>query len=345
MSFGAQYGLFVLEVITVLVLLGVGLTVIVGGIVRASSRGGGRPEGSLEVKKLNRTVERLADAIAEQSLPKARLKARQKARRRAKKAAAKGREATRRRLFVLEFDGDLKASAVANLRKEITAVVSAAQEGDRVLVRVDSGGGLVHAYGLAASQLERLKEAGLELTVAVDKVAASGGYMMAAVADHLVAAPFAILGSIGVVATVPNLHRFLQDKKVDVELHTAGEFKRTLTVLGENTEEGRKKFLEQLEDTHGLFKTWIAKHRPQLDLSKVATGEYWFGTQALELGLVDAIGTSDDLVLAALEESDVLSVRYKQRRSLGARLSGFVDATAKKLVGSVAQADADSRYL
>ena len=109
------------------------------------------------------------------------------------------------------------------------------------------------AYGLAASQMQRIRDKKLKLTVCVDKVAASGGYMMAVVADKIIAAPFAVLGSIGVLAQVPNFHRLLKKHDVDFEMLTAGKYKRTLTMFGENTDKGREKFQEDIEDTHVLF--------------------------------------------------------------------------------------------
>ena len=130
------------------------------------------------------------------------------------------------------------------------------------MVRLESGGGLVHGYGLAAAQLVRLKDAGLTLTVCVDKVAASGGYMMACVADKVVAAPFAVIGSIGVVSQLPNFHKWLKNHDVDYEMFTAGDYKRTVTVFGENDAEDRAKYQEELEQTHALFKHFVNTYRP-----------------------------------------------------------------------------------
>ncbi len=203
----------------------------------------------------------------------------------AKKASKRGQGSSdgpeqRKRLYVLNFDGDIRASATDNLREEITAVLNQSTEGDEVLVKVESPGGLVHGYGLAASQLRRIRDAEVPLTIAVDKVAASGGYMMACVADRIIAAPFAVLGSIGVLAQVPNFHRLLKKHDIDFELFTAGEYKRTVTMFGENTEKGREKFTEDLEETHDLFKDFVSENRPQLDIARVATGEVWYGTRS-----------------------------------------------------------------
>ena len=228
----------------------------------------------------------------------------------------------RRRVFVLSFNGDLAASAVDNLRLEISAVLGAANEGDEVVVRVESAGGTVHGYGLGASQLARVRGRGVALTVAVDKVAASGGYLMAAVADRILAAPFAIVGSIGVVAQVPNVHRLLKKHDVDVEVLTAGRFKRTLDFLGENTEEGREKLRQELEDVHALFQEYVGSWRPKVDLETVSTGEAWHGQRALDHALVDELVTSDEYLARACENSDVFEVSWVQPKRPIERLLG-----------------------
>lgn len=227
------------------------------------------------------------------------------------------------RTFVLRFEGDVEASAVASLREEISAVLQMADPAnDAVLLVLESPGGMVTSYGLAAAQLVRLRNAGIHVTVVVDKVAASGGYMMAAVANWVVAAPFAVVGSIGVVATMPNINRLLKRNDIDIEQHTSGKFKRTLTLLGENTDEGRAKFRLELEEVHQLFKEFLHEFRPNLDLEKLATGEHWFGEQAIELGLIDEIGTSDEVIIDAINESDVFEIQYvRKKRPLLARLN------------------------
>ena len=229
-------------------------------------------------------------------------------------------EKEHKRLFVLDFNGDIKASAVANLREEISAILTLATEGDEVLLKLESPGGMVHSYGLAASQLRRIRDKGIPLTVAVDKVAASGGYMMACVANNIIAAPFAIIGSIGVIAQLPNFNKVLKKLDVDYEQHTAGEYKRTLTVFGENTDEDREKFREELEDTHVLFKEFVSDNRPELDIDSVATGEHWYGQRAIEKGLIDSIKTSDDLILEAFDEKEVFEVAYEVPKTLGEKI-------------------------
>ncbi len=227
-----------------------------------------------------------------------------------------------RRVFVLSFNGDIAASAVDALRLEVSAVLGAANDGDEVVVRVESAGGTVHGYGLGASQLARVRGRGIALTVAVDKVAASGGYLMAAVADRILAAPFAVIGSIGVLAQVPNVHRLLKKHDVDVEVLTAGRFKRTLDVFGENTEEGREKLRQELEDVHALFQEYVGSWRPKVDLEKVATGEAWYGQRALDHALVDELVTSDEYLARACESADVFEVTWQQPKRPIERLLG-----------------------
>ncbi|HEY3986023.1 protease SohB [Cedecea sp.] len=242
----------------------------------------------------------------------------------AKARAKRGEKASSGKptLYVLDFKGSMDAHEVISLREEVTAVLSVVKPKDEVLLRLESPGGVVHGYGLAASQLQRLREKQVPLTVAVDKVAASGGYMMACVAQRIVAAPFSIIGSIGVVAQIPNFHRLLKRNDIDVELHTAGQYKRTLTLLGENTEQGREKFREDLNETHHLFKQFVSSMRPTLDIEAVATGEHWYGSQAKEKGLVDDVATSDDLLLGMMKDFDAINVRYLQRKKVMDRFTG-----------------------
>ncbi len=320
MSFVAEYGLFLAKSVTWVA----ALLLTLGGALAMIRAARAQSVRKLQVRDLGEELRDLADTIREQTLPAAELKAlarqrksEDKARRKAPPSAG---EVGRPRLYVLDFNGDLQAHAVAGLRHEISAVLQVARQHDEVLLRLESAGGLVHAYGLAASQLVRIRQAGLRLTVAVDKVAASGGYLMACVADRILAAPFAVVGSIGVVAQLPNFNRLLKKNDIDLELHTAGAYKRTLTVFGENTDAGRIKFREDLEDTHALFKAFVLEHRPTLDLDQVATGEHWFGTRAAALRLIDELRTSDDYLLGRARDADVMHLRYRVRRGLAERL-------------------------
>ena len=336
-EFLIPYGLFLAKTATVVAAVAV-LVLLIAGIVRETRHPSGVER--LEIRHLNRQLQDAADRLNAGLLEEAEYKLHRKARKAEEKARRKSKAAPRPRLFVLAFEGDLQASAVASLREEINALLQVARSGDEVLLRLESAGGVVHGYGLAASQLHRIRERGLRLTVAIDKVAASGGYMMASVADHIVAAPFAIVGSIGVVGQLPNFNRLLRDNKVDYELHTAGEYKRTLTMFGENTDAARTKFRDELDQTHALFKRFVADNRPQLALEPVATGEYWYGSQALALGLVDALKTSDSLLLEAVATMEVHALHYRPRRDLRRMLLGGLggQATAEAFLRSAADA-------
>jgi serine protease SohB len=304
------------------------LLVIVAIVLIAASRRRGRGEG-LVVEHLNRRFEEAADelklAVEGKERFKKSTKARHKELKREDKARAK-QESDKPRLFVLDFKGDLRASAAASLREEVSAVLRVAKPKDKVLLRLENSGGTVHEHGFAASQLLRVKKHGLELLVAVDKVAASGGYLMACVADRLIAAPFAIIGSIGVLAQLPNFHRLLEEKGVDFEQITAGRFKRTLTMFGKNTDEGRDKLKQEVEDIHELFKQQVREYRPQVDLERVATGEHWYGIRALDLKLVDELKTSDDFLLEAAKDHDLYHVVYKRRRGWQERVLGGAES-------------------
>ena len=249
---------------------------------------------------------------------------------------SRSRKKNNQKVFVLDFKGDIQASAVDQLREEITLVLATAKAGkDRVVVRLESPGGMVHGYGLAAAQLVRLRDAGFHVTIVVDKVAASGGYMMACIASEIISAPFAILGSIGVVAQVPNFNRLLKQHNVDFELYTAGEYKRTVTMFGENTPEGKAKFEEELQQTHALFKHFVEKYRPQLNVEKVATGEHWYGQDALDLNLVDKLQTSDEYILGLLPQHDVYVISTRKRPTLGEKLGLQAAQLADHLIPTV----------
>ncbi len=326
-EFFFEYGLFAAKLATFVVAI---LIIVLASVV-AAQRVKRSKKGHIETSKINDEIDAMRmtlDAgVSDPDTFKLHLKQRlkdkkreRKARRKALKRAAADDADAKPRKFVLDFDGDLRALAVSRLRKEVTAVLSLAGERDEVIVRVESRGGMVHAYGLAASQLARVKARGVDLTVCIDKVAASGGYMMACVANRILAAPFAVVGSIGVVAQLPNFHRLLKKHDIDFELITAGEYKRTLTLFGENTDKGREKFSEEIEDVHALFKEFVGEHRPALDIQSVATGEAWFGRRALDLGLVDELVTSDEYLVRACDDADVFEVKYVERKPLPQRL-------------------------
>lgn len=325
MEFLYEYGLFFAKAATFLVAIVLGL----GIVLAMGQRHRDEEDGYVEVRHLNERQQRIGDALKAvlddadslKNEHKAREKSEKKALKEKKKQRKAGDEvAHKKRLFVLEFDGDIKASGCDNLREEISAILPRIEEGDSVLVKLESPGGMVHSYGLASSQLQRIVDAGVPLTVAVDQVAASGGYMMACVAQRIIAAPFAVIGSIGVVAQLPNFHRLLKKNAVDFEILTAGEFKRTLTMFGENTDKGREKFVEELEDTHTLFKDYVSSRRPDLDIAAVATGETWYGSQAVEKGLIDAVQTSEAFIQEQLKEQDVYSVKWAHKKSWQERL-------------------------
>lgn len=346
MEFLTEYCLFLAKIVTFVVAALVVISVIMSAAQK--DRGDHEGEGELKIRKLNEKYEKLRETIQSRLMSDHQRKVFQKARKKAQKAEKKAAKAakntdeqddSRGRVYVLDFDGDIKASDTDPLRRAITAVLSIADpEKDEVVIRLESGGGLVHSYGLAAAQLDRIRSKGLRLTACVDKVAASGGYMMACVADRIVASPFAILGSIGVVAQLPNFHRFLKKNDVDFEVLTAGEHKRTMTIFGENTDKGRQKFLEDLEDTHGLFKEYVSERRPDLDIAAVANGDIWFGKRALEVKLIDEIKTSDEYLIEACDRADVVSVAYQRKRTLPEKLglatSSALEHTVWKVLGA-----------
>lgn len=356
-EFFFEYGLFAAKVITFILVL---LIAFIAFVFILSSRESDRE--TIEIEKMNDKFDSMRDALESEVLSKEELKALKKQRKKEAKEEEKAHkrkikekehktedkeheseekehkseeETARHRLFVLRFMGDMQASEVNSLREAITTVLLVAKPEDEVLVLLDSAGGLVHNYGLGASQLQRLRDRQIPLTVSVDLVAASGGYMMACVANKIIAAPFAVVGSIGVLAQIPNFNRLLEKYDVDIEQHTAGEFKTTLTLLGKNTDKARQKFQEELEETHQLFKKFVKQHRPILEIDKLSTGEHWYGTDALNLKLIDEIMTSDDYLLDKSKHSDIYEVNYIIAESLSEKISTFFHGMSTKLLHSV----------
>lgn len=357
--------MFLAKAVTIVVAL-----VIVIGVIASSGnrqrRGGKR--GQIKVTHLNEHFDDMKDTLRHTVLAKEQLKQVHKEEKKqakleskelakAEKAATKqaGSDASaettsgaspgrKKRVYVVSFTGNIAADEVSSLREEITAILTLAEPSDEVLLRLESPGGMVHAYGLASSQLLRIKAKQIPLTICVDKVAASGGYMMACLADRLVAAPFAIIGSIGVLVQLPNFHRVLKKNEIDFEIISAGEFKRTLTQFGEITQKGRDKVQEEVETMHEIFKAWIKKHRPSVEIDKIATGETWVGTQAKERYMVDEIRTSDDCIVSACADADVYEVEYEIPQSLQDKIGGAFQGTVEKLFANWIGKSTDNRF-
>ncbi len=322
-----EYLLFFAKTATLVVAILIVLT----GIIALSTKQKKQGE-HIAVKKLNDHFDELQNTLQGELLSKKEWKAALKEKKAKDKSGKSDDTSPRKKIFVLAFEGDIRASSIHTLREEITAVLTTATPEDEVMINLESPGGLVHAYGLAASQLARIRAHNIPLTVCVDKVAASGGYMMACIANRIIAAPFAILGSIGVLAQLPNFHRLLEKHDIDFEQHTAGEYKRTLTMFGDITSKDREKFQEEIEETHQLFKAFVHEHRPRLDIDKVATGEHWYGTQAKALDLIDEINTSDDYLFAASRTADLYQVTYQAKKNLSEKLFSAFQTTVENLV-------------
>ena len=293
MAFISEYGMFLLKCVTLVI----AFLIVVGGSFALTRR----PKPKFEITSLNEQYARINGIMSKTIL---NIK---------KRKEKKEKKPT---LFVIDFDGDIKASQVEQLRDEITAILSVATTTDEVVVRLESPGGAVNGYGLAASQLQRIRDKKIPLTVCIDKMAASGGYLMACVANTILAAPFAIIGSIGVVAQIPNFHRWLKKNDIDVELLTAGPHKRTLTLLGENTEKGRQKFQEDLEKIHIVFRNYVLENRRQIDIDSVATGEHWLAKEAYTHHLIDGLTTSDEYLVEKMNYFNLFKIAVHAKASL-----------------------------
>jgi serine protease SohB len=352
LEFLAEYGIFLLKALTIVV----SIILVVAGVAAVSGKQKSSHDGHISINKVNDDLDDYKEILEESLYDKDELKELEKARAKEEKAKEKAEKAKakvdkkagkasnvavskeeseqldiiKKRVFVLDFDGDIKASAADLMREEITAILTMARKEDEVVIRLESGGGMVHSYGLASSQLQRIKDKGIPLTVCIDKVAASGGYMMACIADKIVSAPFAIVGSIGVVAQLPNFSRLLKKHDVDFEMFTAGEYKRTVTMFGHNSAKAKDKFREDLEETHVLFKNHVSRFRPGLNIEEVATGDVWYGQDALENKLIDQLGTSDDYLVNACNDADVFEVSYEFKKSLQEKLGFAVQMGIEK---------------
>lgn len=352
MEYLIEYGMFLAKVLTLSAAIVLVMVMLAGAGARQRR---GDQRGHIRVTRLNEQLEEMQEALQKVVLDKALLKAEHKKKKLknkqekqdARQRAAEDAEAAKPgkpRAFVLNFKGDMAAHAVESLREEITSLLTIAGPDDQVILRLESPGGMVHAYGLASSQLVRIKEKKIPLTICVDRVAASGGYMMACLADHLVAAPFAIIGSIGVLVQMPNFHRLLKKNEIDFETISAGEFKTTLTTFGEITQKGREKVKEDVEDLHELFKRWVKEHRPAVDIDKIATGETWVGLQAKDRYMVDEIRTSDDVIARTCESMDVYEIEYELRQSLQDRLNQIFRGAMSSVFDELMERNNNERF-
>ncbi len=339
MEFLFEYGIFLAKTITIVAAVGFLLISLTSATQRLKKL---EKQGYIEVKSLNDKYHEISQTMQAAILSDDDFEAAVKSEKKADKAKAKEEKARRNkgdsasdkksRLFVIDFDGDIKASDAEMLSEKITAVLTQAKLEDEVVLRLESAGGMVHSYGFAASQLQRIRDKGISLTVCVDKVAASGGYMMACIGSKILAAPFSILGSIGVVAQIPNFNRLLKKHDVDYEVLTAGEYKRTLTMLGENTEKSRQKFQEEIQETHDLFKDFVLAARPYLDMNVVATGETWFGKKAAELKLVDQIMTSEEYLFSRYPDAEIYHIGWIEKHSIAERFGFAAEASLERIL-------------
>ena len=334
-----QYGFFLLKVITIATAILIPILIIINTSKHRSSVG----KGQLLVKNLSHKIRAMGDAIEgsqyEGKAYKAFIKNKDKEKKELEKKLLKTSSKTKQSVFVLSFMGDVMASEVDKLKQEINSILASKANCKEVVLKVESGGGSAYAYGLCAAELKRLVDNKIKLTVCIDKVAASGGYLMSCVATKIIAAPWAIVGSIGVIAQLPNIHRLLKDNLIDFEMHTAGEYKRTLTIFGENTEEGREKFISELEELHTVFKDFVKENRPKVDAMKVSTGEVWQGQKALDIGLIDNIQTSDDYLLKLSEKFNLYEIEYFEKKTFADRFTAgtqlFFDKSVLKIKDNI----------
>ena len=219
-------------------------------------------------------------------------------------------------LYYLEFEGDIQASEAAKLKQEILVCLQVAKPTDVFLILVESSGGSVSNYGDLYSVMEMIKKRGHTLWVAIDRVAASGGYLISLPADKIFATPFALIGSIGVLSEVPNFGGLLDKYGVKMEEYTAGERKMNISMFRENGEEQKEHHRKKLGKIHELFKAQLVKYRGGLiekkgvDIGELMEGDFWMGENAFELGLVDELKSSVEILLDEKDHFNILKVNY-----------------------------------
>jgi serine protease SohB len=333
MPFWLDIAAFLIKAVIIVAAIG-GLAILIARLARSSEP----KDREIKVTSLDEHYDDMRDAIDDALLDRKERKALAKSRKKEAKAAAKDRRIQEpgKRIYVLSFKGDMRASAVKRFGSEIDAVLIAARPtSDEAVIRIESPGGTVTGYGLAAAEILRLRDHNIKVTASVDQVAASGGYMMACAANRIIAAPFAVVGSIGVVAPVPNLHRLLQKNDIDFEEMTAGEFKRSVSLLGEITPAGREHFRDKLDTTHRAFKDHVAQCRPGVDIARVANGDYWLAREAMSLGLVDEIMTGDELLFRARDTARLYEVSTEARKTLLQQVVSGIGGAAEKAFDSL----------
>lgn len=245
-----------------------------------------------------------------------------------KNVIGKSEGIVRKTAVLLSFNGDINATEVIEFGRAVSMIVQMKDLVSEVYIIINSGGGVVNGYGLLASEIERLHYSEIETYALIDQVAASGGYMAACVANHVVAAPFAYIGSIGVVSEMPNFNQILSDNGINIEQHTAGKSKRTVTPLGKITDEDRNEFKKKLERIHRSFINHVSHYRNINDADEnknsiIFSGDYWIAeeTVELELGLVDEISTSQEFLLDKMKEYNIIEITFQENKTKKSKLS------------------------
>ncbi len=242
------------------------------------------------------------------------------------------------RLAVLRFQGlrDLNASGDQRLSEAIDEVLVNRDHFEEAVVIIDSPGGTTHGYGHAYALLERLSASGLKVTACIDRIGASGGYLMALPADRILAGPFAIVGSVGVVAGIPNVKRLLEEKGVSYRLFVAGDKKRVVHFADDDGPEVREYMDEKLAGIHTQFLQAVEKHRgDRVKLDEVRSGDHWSAEESVEkgLGLVDELQTSAEYLLERNRE--VALVMIERRVDITERFAGYLAARLSARVASL----------
>lgn len=231
----------------------------------------------------------------------------------ARNKLSRARPASGKVTAVLRFEGDTMATGRQDFARMVDEVLHNKERIQRVIVVVNSPGGGVSVYGQMFAGMERMRNAGVDVTACVDTYAASGGYLMSVPAQRIIAAPFAMVGSIGVVSEFMNFNKLLRRLGVEPMTITAGELKRTVTPLSEVTEENKAAYKAQLEAIHRQFIAVVKKYR-EVDADRVCTGNHWTAAESVELklNLVDGLATSQEYLFEANQTEDLVTISKLQ---------------------------------
>jgi len=188
-----------------------------------------------------------------------------------------------------------------------------------VVLRVDSPGGSAFASEIIRNEVEALQEAGIPVVASMSSVAASGGYWISMAADRIYASPSTITGSIGIFGMFPTFQRSLDSVGISTDGVGTSKWAGELRFDRPMSDDARQLVQAMIEQGYEDFISKVAMHRnmDQAEVDRVAQGQVWTGTDALDHGLIDALGGLEDAIAAAAElaelEPDSYGLKYYEK--------------------------------